>query len=273
MRLASKSYVSFVLSLLFAIAVTLAPGAASAQSWRVDSEHSIARLSLGAGAQSVEAGLARVGGSVSFNPADPAGARFNLTILDEDPQAAEHSEITFQSKQSWINPDGSLAVKGDLTVTRIARSVQVHGNEGYHGAEYGEPVAYSNTSEVTLVVSKAKPGGQDRVVRLSASARVNEEDSPLLRAALEAGDWPSVVVRDRQQPALAPTLGEGYAGVTSTGTPVVTATNNLPAGSGEGYYGFEPAVEPAAGRATLALDLELTPTVASGSGAGLWSGN
>jgi len=141
MKLAKKTYGTPFLSLLFAIAISLAPLTASAQSsWRVDPEHSIARLSLGAGEQSLEVGVARTGGSAVFNLGDPASARFDLTILSDDSRAAQYSEITFNPKRSKLNADGSLSVTGDLTLTRVLRPVYADPNEAYSAPQYGEPV-------------------------------------------------------------------------------------------------------------------------------------
>lgn len=234
MKLASKTAsvhnVSVVLSFLFSLAICLTPVPVSAQSevWRIDQEHSVARLSLGAGAQSLEPGIAHVDGSALFDPADPVGARFVLTIQRDNAEAPQYSEITFEPKRSRIDRAGILVVAGDLTVTRVVRAVQVDANEGYHGAQYGEPVAYTNTREVTLVFPDVKSAPSlDRAIRLSASATVHAEDFPLLQAALQSGDWPTVVVEDRQSAPVS-TVGEDYAGFPSSGTPVVTAPTACP---------------------------------------------
>jgi len=274
MKLAKKTYGTPFLSLLFAIAISLAPLTASAQSsWRVDPEHSIARLSLGAGEQTLEAGVARTGGSAVFNPADPASAHFDLTILSDDSRAAQHSEMTFNSKHSQLNADGSLSVTGDLTVTRVLRPVYVDPNEGYSGAQYGEPVFYSSTSEATLVFADVKSAlNNDGVVHLAASTVVYSEDFPQLPTALQAGDWPSSLVQDREAKAPA-TVGEGYAGFETAGTPVFTATNSVTTSSGEGYYGAEPATAPDTRKATIAFDLKLTQSTSPQSDTTLSSGN
>lgn len=276
MKIAHKTYFSSILILLVALVVSLAPLPASAQqksAWRVDQQHSVARLSLGAGAESLEVGLARVDGTALFDPANPGSAGFELTIQRNEAQTAEYSQITFTSKRSWVRPDGSLSVVGDLSVTRVVRNVQMDPNEGYSGAQYADPIAYTNSSEVTLVFPQQKSAGtQDRVLQLSGSTTVAAEDFPLLQAALQSGDWPSVLVEDRQAAPLS-TIGEDYAGFPSTGTVVVTATNSVATGSGEGYDGFRPAVEPDTRKATIALDLTLTRSIAAGPDGASSSGN
>jgi polyisoprenoid-binding protein YceI len=273
-KIASLINLSLVLSFLFILAVALSPIAASAQStWQIDQEHSIARLALGAGAQALEVGIAHVEGIAVFNPANPSGARFDLAIQPDHVQAPQYSKITFRSQRSWVDRDGNLVVAGDLTVTRLVRPVQVDANEGYHGAEYGEPVAYVNTKEAKLVFPQAKLGHKDdRAIRLSASTVVYGEDFPLLPAALQSGDWPNSLVEDRQTGQLS-TIGEDYAGFSESGTQVVTATNSVPVGSGEGYFGFEPATQPDASKATISLDLKLNRTIAAGPDVTPSSGN
>ncbi len=83
---------------------------------------------------------------------------------------------------------------------------------------------------------------------------------------------PARRVEDRQSAPLS-AIGEDYAGFPENGTPVVAATNSVPVGSGESYSGFEPAAEPDASKATIALDLKLTRPVIAGSAVTPSSGN
>lgn len=268
MKFTNKTYFSSVLVLLFALLICLGSLPASAQqkwAWRVDQEHSVARLSLGAGAESLEVGLARVGGTAILDPANPGSARFELTLHGNEAQTAQYSEINFTSKRSRVGPDGTLSVAGDLSVTRVVHSVQLDPNEGYSGAQYGDPIAYTNTSEVTLIFPKEKSAStQDRAFQLSGSATVGAEDFPLLQTALQSGDWPSVLVEDCQVAPPA-TIGEDYAGFPNTGTVVATATNTVATGTGEGYYGFRPTVEPDTSKATIVFDLRFTRSITAGS--------
>jgi polyisoprenoid-binding protein YceI len=265
----AKAYFSSGRSLLLAMIISLVPMVGSAQQnspWRIDQQHSVARLSLGTGANSLEVGIARVGGSALFDPANPGDARLAFTILDDQTQTSQHSQITFTSKRSWVRSDGNLLVAGDLSVTRVVRIVQLDPNEGYNGAQYGAPIAYTNSTEVTLVFPRAKSAGsQDGAFQLlSGSTIVSAEDLPLLQAALQSGDWPRVLV-DRQSVAPS-TIGEDYAGFATTGTAVVTVTNSVVTGTGDGYYGSRPAVEPDARKAMIALDLRFTRSTAVDSG-------
>jgi hypothetical protein len=146
-------------------------------------------------------------------------------------------------------------------------------NEAYAGPEYGEPVARTDTHEVTLVFPVTSlPAAQNGALHLSVSTTVSREAFPQLLSALEAGNWPTVVVED-ENCTTPSTVGEDYSGAICSGTQVSTATNSVePAGfgGGEGYYGFEPAVVPDGRRATIALNLKLTqlaPTPSAASGA------
>jgi len=267
--------------LLLALAIGVASIPAHAQDgiWQVDAKHSMARLSLGSGAKSAEIGLARVSGNVVFDSNDPADPVVDLNIKPDKSLGADYSEISFQSKRSAMTSDGTLAVVGDLSLTRVERSVTMDANEGYYGAEYGEPVVQTDTQEVTLIFPAASlPAAHDGTMQLSATTNISRERFPQLLAALAQGNWPSMVVQDEKCTTTYAGGGEGYYGATCTGTPVETPTNavNAYAGGGEGYYGSEPAVIPDGSQATIALNLKLTQVASApsaSSGAAQTAGN
>jgi hypothetical protein len=63
---------------------------------------------------------------------------------------------------------GKLAVGGDLSVTRVERSVTLDPNEAIPGPEYGEPVVHTDTHEVRLVFPGARlPAAQNGAIQLS----------------------------------------------------------------------------------------------------------
>jgi len=250
--------------LLLALAIGIASIPAHAQNgiWQVDAEHSIARLSLGSNPESAEVGVARVSGNVAFDSSDPADPIVNLNIKPDNSLGADYSEISFQSKRSAMTSDGKLAVAGDLSLTRVERSLTAYvgGGEGYYGAEYGAPVVQTDTEEITLVFPAASlPAAQNGAMQLSATTHISRERFPQLLAALAQGNWPSTMVQD-ENCTMPSTVGEDYSGAICTGTPVETATNavNPYAGGGDGYYGSEPAVVPDGSQATIALNLKLT---------------
>jgi len=252
---------------LIFLLLALAAGIAHAQNgiWKVDAEHSTARLSLG----TVETGVTRVSGNVAFDSSNPADPVVNLNIGSGIPSAHD-PEISFQSKRSAMTSHGKIAVVGDLSVTRVERPVISYagGGEGYYGAEYGEPVVHTDTREVTLVFP-SPAAQQNGTMQLSASTGISRERFPQLLDALAQGNWASVVVED-EQCTMPATVGEDYHGADCIGTPVETATNSVaPAsvGGGEGYYGFEPAIVPDGSQATIALNLKLTQVASAPSAA------
>ncbi len=267
--------------LLLALAIGIASIPAHAQNgiWQVDAEHSIARLSLGSSPASAEVGVARVSGNVVFDSSDPADPIVNLNIKPDNSLGADYSEISFKSKRSAMTSDGKLAVVGDLSLTRVLRSVTMNPNEGYYGAEYGAPVVQTDTQEVTLMFPGASlPAAHSGTMQLSAATHISRERFPQLLAALAQGNWPSMVVQDEKCTTVQSGGGEGYYGTTCSGTPVATATNsvNSYAGGGEGYYGSEPAVIPDGSQATIALNLKLTQVASApsaSSGAAQTAGN
>jgi hypothetical protein len=254
--------------LLLALAVGIAsiPAHAEENAWSVDAEHSVARLSLGSGSKSVEVGIARVSGNVAFSAEGAADPVVNLNLAPEQIQGADPVDISFKSKRSMMTNDGQIAVVGDLTVTRVERSEYLDPNEGYYGPTYGDPVSTTATREVTLLLpANAHPELQNASMQISASTKVSREYFPQLLNVISPGNWSNVVVQDENCTVPAVT-GEGYYGATGTGTPVETATNSVAPStptSGEGYYGFEPAVIPDGGQATIAFDLKLTRTASA----------
>jgi len=257
------------LLLALALAVVSLPAHAQSGIWQVDTQHSIARLSLGSGSRSVEVGVARVSGSIALDVSNPADPTVNLKI---DPvKGASHSEISFRSKRSEITKDGKLAIIGDLSLTRVERSVTpyVGGGEGYYGTESGQPVAHTDVREITLELPSASlPGAQNGTIHLLPATHISRERLPELLSAMAAGNWPNLVVED-EHCTMPATVGEDYSGPVCTGTPVATATNSVTTylGGGEGYYGSEPIVLPDGNQATIAFDLRLAQTESAPSAA------
>lgn len=257
---------------LIFLLLALAVGMAHAQNgiWKVDAEHSIARLSLG----SVETGVARVSGSVAFAGDDPSDPVVNLNI-GPDNHGADDPEISFHSKRSMMTSDGKLAVTGDLSVTRIERPVigYVGGGEGYYGAQYGEPAVHTDKREVTLVFPTGSLAPRNGEILLSTSADISRERFPQMVDALAQGNWASVVVED-EHCTMPATVSEDYHGADCTGTPVEAASNSVTTytGGGEGYYGTQPVAVPDGSHATIALNLKLTQ-VASAPSAAQTAGN
>jgi hypothetical protein len=267
-QLATNGVGLMLLLLALAAAITSIPAHAQ-DAWKADGEHSIARLSLGSGANTVEIGLARVSGHVVYGADDPADPVVDLNIKPENRQGADYFEIDFKSKRSMLTNDGKVAVVGDLTLTRLERSVTLDANEGYSGAVYGEPVVQIVTREVTLLLPAERPAVQNGTMELPASTTITREYFPQLLSGLAPDSWPTTVVEDETCNMPSGLPSEDYSGAACAGNTVATKTNIAATGapaSGEGYYGFEPAVIPDGGQLGIALDLRLTPSAGAQSG-------
>jgi hypothetical protein len=245
-----------IVSLLLLAATTASIAANAQDSWQIDRKHSVATLSMGSGANQSQIGLARVSGEVVFEPSDRGDPIVTLKIVG-DARAADYASMSFSSKRSAIT---------DLSVTRVERSVTMEPNEAYAGPQYGEPVARTTTRQITLIFSDPRQvPSQTGAMHFSGRSTVIREDFPDLLDVIALDDWPSQLINDEkcENPS---TIGEDYHGPECTGTIIASVSNTeAPTGGagGEGYYGFEPVITPDRNKATIALDLNLTPMSAS----------
>jgi len=251
---------------LLLLAATTVPIAAHAQdSWQIDAKHSVATLSLGSGANQLQIGLARVSGEVVFESSNPGDPIVTLKIVG-DPREADYASMSFSSKRSAIRADGKLTVTGDLSVTRVERSVTMEPSEAYAGPEYGEPVARTTTRQITFIFSDPRQvPSQSDAMQFTGSSTVSREDFPDLLDVIALDDWPSQLINDEkcENPSV---IGEDYHGPECTGTVIASVSNAVvPRGNpgAEDFSGFEPTVSPDRNKATIALDLKLTPMSAS----------
>ncbi len=257
------------LALLLVLAVSFSIPAHAQETWQLDSQLSIARLSLGSGSNALEVGLARVSGDVIFDSNDLTDPSVNLKITPGNETGADYAKMSFTSKRSVMTSDGKLIVTGDLSVTRIERSVTADPNEGYAGPQYGDPVADTEADQIALTFADPRQlAAHDGTMLFSGTTSVTREGFPQLLDALTLDDWPTVLVNDKKCEA-PPTVGEDHSGVKCSGTEIAAVNNTeVPTGVGEAYYGFQPAVTPHHNHATMALNLRLTqisatPSVAS----------
>jgi polyisoprenoid-binding protein YceI len=269
----AKFFVMFAWLILATI--TFSAPANAQDAWQIDPHSSVARLSLGSGKNAVEIGLGRVSGDVVFDASDPADPVVTLKISPEGPRRA-NAKISFTSRRSALTRDGKLEVTGDLSFTRVERSVTMEPNEAYAGPVYGEPVAHTENREITFVISdRGRPKTQSGTMQLPASATLSNEDFPSFVDSLAGGVWPKMLVND-EQCGTAMTISEDYSGVACTGNVVARVPSREVAtgtGGGEGYYGFQATNIPDRRQATIALDLTLnralvsTPVADSGTAA------
>jgi len=271
--------------------------------WSLDSTTSSARFFQGSTADpdSVNTGVARVTGEVKLDTNDLGNSVFDLSIYPADeqwghalspdgtlpagyvPDATDHTLLTFRSERVLRMADAKLEIIGDLTLTRVERSVTLTPSEAYAGPVYGDPVIHTETREIRFrlpSLSAALSSGhltsvalqKTEALDLSGSARVVHEDFPELLNVIQGTNWPAVVQNERCQ--MPSTVGEDYHGATCTGT-VVAATREdncrMPATVGDDYSG--PICTPPSGnQTTIVLDLKMLRT-SSGPVAEMRSGN
>jgi polyisoprenoid-binding protein YceI len=267
--------------------------ALASDTWTFDSSRSKARLFQGskANSDSVNTGVARVTGTVKLDTNDLETSVLDLSIYPADegwepalspegalrtgyvPDASDQILLTFKSSRIMRAGNGKLEVIGDLTLTRVERTIDATPSEAYAGPAYGDPVVHTKTRKITFLfpslssalVSEPLTSGtpqKDGMLDVSGSARVAHEDFPELSDAIQNTNWPSVVQNEHCQAAYSGG-GEGYSGPVCTGTLIVaTQADNCQAGysgGGEGYSG--PICTPAAGnQMTIVLDLKLLST-------------
>jgi polyisoprenoid-binding protein YceI len=284
----------------FALATVIAagfaaPALAQNTNWKLKSEHSVGRLSVGSAVDPnviFNVGVARVKGSVYLDAGSLTDSSFDFTIYpaDEGPasinengsvNAAEFSNvarstaINFRSKEAKFTRDGKLEVTGDLTLSHLERPFLIAYSEAYGGAVYGEPEVRSATREVTFVFDNARAAaakaGTSRKLKLAASADIKTEDFPGFFEAVTNANWP-VVVEDKacQEPAR---NGEEYHGTGCTDTPVVISSR--PPASvtvSEDFPGADFATPRIPGDVKIALTLELKRSASGASAGRLYAG-
>jgi len=255
--------------------------------WILDSSKSNARLFQGSTTHPdpVNTGVARVTGKVKLDANDLDASFFDLTIYpaDEDwwgalshsgalptgylPDATDHTLLTFKSTHILSTGNGKLEVIGNLTLTRVERTVMATPTEAYPGPVYGEPVIHNETREITFLFPSASAAPlstpliptmvQKRgVLEIVGSAHVEHEEFPELLGAIKETSWPPVGQNeDCHKPT---TLGKDSNGAPRTAPPIaLTRDNNCqaPISAGEDYSG--PKCTPAAGNQTaIVLDLK-----------------
>jgi polyisoprenoid-binding protein YceI len=285
---AGNVVVAVFLSVVLTTVVSPVLACATDTVWVLDSKTSTASFFLGSAKDpdSVNVGVARVIGNVKIKTNDLNSSVFDLDIYpaDEDwgraltsegnlpddylPDPSDHTLLTFKSRQVWKAADGMLRVTGDLSLTRVERSVTSEANEAYAGPVYGDPVIQAVTEEVTFGFPKQStvfasefldPRIREKqgTLELSGSTLIAHEDFQGLSEALKDTNWPSVVNDEKCQ---VPSVGEDFHGAICTGTVIaaITADNcHAPATVGEDYSGLV-CNPPAGDQTAIFLTLRLT---------------
>jgi hypothetical protein len=191
------------------------------------------------------------------------------------PDATDHTLLTFKSKRILEAGNGELEVIGDLTVTRVERSVTANPNEGYAGPVYGDPHTSTVTREITFLfaglsgVLSSEPLTlamlqKDGALETSGAARVVNENFPELLNSINETNWPTVVQNEHCE---VPSVGEDYRGPLCTGRVIATTDYNncqTPSVIGEDYHGLI-CTPPAGEETTVVLDLKLRHSLSESS--------
>ena len=260
--------------------------------WILDSSTSKARLFHGARANSelVNPAVARVTGRVKLDTNNLDASFFDLSIYPADegwehvfnpegtlptlyvPRATDRSLLTFKSTSILGTQNGTLEVIGNLTLTRVERTVIAMPTEAYAGPVYGDLVIHNETREITFVFPSANGTHlstpliptmvQERgVLEIVGSAHVEREEFSELLGAIKETSWAPVGQNeDCHKPS---TLAKDSNGAPCIAPPIaLTRDNNCqaPVSAGEGYSG--PQCTPAAGNQTaIVLDLKFHHTL------------
>jgi polyisoprenoid-binding protein YceI len=180
----------------------------ASDTWVLDSSRSNARLFQGstANSESVHTGVARMTGKVKIDANDLDSSFFDLSVYPADekwghalspegalpsdyvPDLTDQTLLTFKSTRILRKENGRLEVIGDLTLTRVERTVTATPTDASAGLAYGDPVIHNVTREITFLVPSVSaerlaesltPAVQQTrgVLEVVGAARVDREES------------------------------------------------------------------------------------------------
>jgi len=272
------------ISLSIVMLAVISPVAfAKSGAWYLDSNTSDVRFFQGSAANpdSLNTGVARVTGKVELDANNLDNSVFDLSVYpaDEDwgaalspdgnlptgyvPDVTEQTLLTFKSKRILRTGSGDLEVTGDLTLTRVERSITATPSEAYAGPVYGDPVIHGATRVITFLfpgLSTALSAGASSPAALEVSGSapaLSDETFPGLLAAVRETMWPPVV--QNKECRVPSTVGEDYSGTPCTGTLIAeNRTDNChsPGSVGEDYSGLLCTLAEG-NRTTIVVDLKL----------------
>jgi len=284
----SKHTAVFALVAIVALGV-LALGAkkpaSMAGSWLVDARHSDAQLitdgttDYGKTKIDVTLGFGRVNGALKIDDGDPTRSSVDLHIypatsmaepIEEDgnfksrwlANRANQTMLCFHSKSVVRTSDGRLQTKGDLTLVRVDRNVEIPPpSEGYYGPIYGPPMINRVSREAAFVFDfpADRNAQKDGSIEASASTKVFREDFPQLVKAVLNTYWPPLV---QDENCRVPSPSEAYNGAKCTGTFLQGPSLPEDPGThiGEDYPGQQNFNARVGERLNLVIHMRLTPS-------------
>jgi hypothetical protein len=255
----------------------IAPVMAQDTVWRIDSEHSTARLFLASSKNpnADNVGVARTSGVIfDREVGDPSRSGFDFTIYPADKTADEsgknpdYTVIRFKSTRVVPVNEETVQVSGDLTLSYVERSVTADPSEAYSGPLYGPPVHHSVTQEAVFEFHQVSPAGTEKatddIAEWLASSTTIGEDFPQLLNVVSTTNWPTFVADER---CVVPSIGEDFSGPSCTGETVERIARadvrcEVPS-IGEAYSGeicTATSLVQVANEVQMQLDLHLTKT-------------
>jgi polyisoprenoid-binding protein YceI len=241
------------------------PGLAENTVWRIDSEHSTARLFLASSRNpddTVNVAVARANGLVNPIAYDSATPDFDFTIYPADKTASlerfkqnqlndkpgdepDYTFIRFKSTSVVRVDKENFRVTGNLTWTYVERLATYDPSEAYSGPVYGPAITHSVRQEAVFNFHQVNPFGvwaaKNGDAEWSASSTITAHHFPELLNAVSATDWPSFVADER---CVMPSAigGEDLSGPTCTGESVKRAARKdlhceMPETGGEDFAG------------------------------------
>jgi len=255
--------------------ILIAPAMAQNTVWRIDSEHSTARLFLASSENpgaSDNVGVARTSGAIDQEAGDSTRSDFDFTIYPADKTAEQsgnnpdYTIIHFKSTHVIPVNEETVSVTGDLTLSYVEQSVTSDPTEAYFGPVYGPVVHRSVTHEAVFEFHKVSPAGTqeatDNRAEWLGSSKTIGEVFPQLLDVVSTTNWPSFTADEQ---CVAPSAGEDFSGLSCTGETVDrTARADVQVPSvGEDFAGevyTETSPVQVANEVQMQLDLHLTRT-------------
>lgn len=258
--------------------ILVAPAMAQNTVWRIDSEHSIARLFLASSRNpdaSDNVGVARTSGVIDQNAGDSTKSDFDFTIYPADKTAEESGNntddtlISFTSTRVFPVDKETVRVAGDLTLSYVDRSATSDPSEAYSGPVYGPAVHHSVTHEAVFEFHRVSVAGIKRAKDNSAewlgSNITIGENFPQLLKVVSSTNWPAFAADEQ---CVLPSVGEDFSGPSCKGETVErTARADVQVPSvGEDFAGevyTETSPVQVANEVQMQLDLHLTRTASA----------
>ena len=219
---------------VFAIAAIVVLGAVTmgakkpvslAGAWLVDTRHSDAQLvtdgttDYGKTKIDITLGFGRVEGAVKLEDAGGKDPSVDLHIYPATSMApplgeegnfksrwisnrANNTLLCFHSKSVTKTSDGRLQAKGELTLVRVDRNVQLDPNEAYSGPVYGPPIVHMVSRQATFAFDLPKDSKtQSGALVMVGSTQMTPEMFPQLVKAAVNTYWPPLVQDANCKPA------------------------------------------------------------------------